>query len=136
MSLAQQYRSVLRQFVKNSIHPRAGRSASIQSHLRQLFDSAKTLTPNSPEAKLWARDVDNMVVFMSAHRIHKELLDRYNSTGEMSGEERATKSAGMVGLGMPQQFEQGRDPTMEYSEKIRREQSGKGTLQEMFKPEH
>lgn len=42
-------------------------------------------------------------------------MERYNSSDGMTGEERATKSAGMVGLNMPQAFDADRPPTMEWS---------------------
>lgn len=79
-------------------------------------------------AKL-ARDADNMVVYLKSHRLHKvkqrmpcslplldratdsidsscmqALVERYNPTNTLSGEERARMSAKMVGLSMPKPF--------------------------------
>ncbi|GAA5935263.1 Fmc1p [Sporobolomyces koalae] len=138
-SLPQMYRSVLRQFVKNSIHPRADRSPTIPAHLRMLVESGRAIKPSTPQAAQFAKDLDNLVVFMKAHRLHKELVERYNPTHDMTQAERAEKSANMVGLKFPKQFEQGDvAPTMEQGREPRRPQTqadGKGSLQTMFAPE-
>ncbi|GAA6060050.1 hypothetical protein JCM10212_001047 [Sporobolomyces blumeae] len=139
-SLPQLYRSTLRQFVQNSIHPRAARSPTIPSHLRAFFDSGREIKQSSPEAAQFERDVENMVVFMKAHRLHKALIERYNPTHDMTQAERAEKSANMVGLKFPEQFEQGDTaPTMEQGRNRnpggKASKDGKGSLQTMFAPE-
>lgn len=94
-TLPQLYRSTLRQFVANvrpvppspssshlpahlltppppqSIHPRAGRSPSIPTHLRALFESGRTIERGGEAAKRFETDVENLVVFLRARRIHK-----------------------------------------------------------------
>lgn len=54
-----------------SIHPRAKRSPTIPAHLRLIFDSARSVPAGTPEAAAFARQVDDMVVFLKAHRLHK-----------------------------------------------------------------
>ncbi|GAA5846306.1 hypothetical protein JCM5353_001054 [Sporobolomyces roseus] len=134
-SLPQLYRSALKQFVQNSIHSRAARSPTIPSHLRLLIESGRKIQPSTPEATQFGKDVENMIVFMKAHRVHKALVERYNSTQDMTQAERAEKSANMVGLKFPKQFEQGDElPTMEQGDHRRQTagEKGKGSLQTMF----
>lgn len=57
-----------------SIHPRAKRSPTIPAHLREVFDSARSAKAGSAEAVKFEKDIDNMVVFLNAHRIHKVCL--------------------------------------------------------------
>ncbi|GAA5871517.1 hypothetical protein JCM16303_000781 [Sporobolomyces ruberrimus] len=137
-TLPQLYRSALRQFVKNSIHPRADRSPTIPSHLRILIESGRSIKPSTPASVQFGKDVENLVVFMKAHRLHKALVERYNPTHDLTQAERAEKSANMVGLKFPKQFEQGDvAPTMEQGRNRRPEKTedGKGSLQTMFAPE-
>ncbi|GAA5965012.1 hypothetical protein JCM3765_004828 [Sporobolomyces pararoseus] len=137
-TLPQLYRSALKQFVKNSIHPRAERSPTIPAHLRLLIESGRSIKPSTPAALQFSKDVDNLVVFMKAHRLHKELVDRYNPTHDLTQAERAEKSANMVGLKFPKQFEGDVTPTMEQGRERRNPevgQDGKGSLQTMFAPE-
>ncbi|GAA5828913.1 hypothetical protein JCM3766R1_003864 [Sporobolomyces carnicolor] len=139
-SLPQLYRSALRQFVKNSIHPRAERSPTIPANLRFLIESGRSIKPSTPAATQFAKDVENLVVFMKAHRLHKELVERYNPTHDLTQAERAEKSANMVGLKFPKQFEQGDvAPTMEQGRNRNPNpqagKDGQGSLQTMFAPE-
>ncbi|GAA6006984.1 hypothetical protein JCM11491_001466 [Sporobolomyces phaffii] len=137
-TLPKLYRSALRQFVQNSIHPRADRSPTIPAHLRHFIESGRKLAPETPAAAQFAKDVDNLVVFMKAHRLHKELVDRYNPTHDLTQAERAEKSANMVGLKFPEQFAPGDvKPTMEQGRTPRQPPpgtDGKGSLQTMFAP--
>lgn len=67
--------------------------------------------------------------------IEQALVERYNSTQDMTQAERAEKSANMVGLKFPKQFEQGDElPTMEQGDHRRQSagEKGKGSLQTMF----
>ncbi|SCZ89669.1 BZ3500_MvSof-1268-A1-R1_Chr9g10541 [Microbotryum saponariae] len=112
-TLPRMYRATLRQFVANSIHPRVERSASIPQHLRLIFDEAKSLSRGSKEAKAFERQVEDMVIFLQAHRSHKALVERYNPSSGMTEDEKAHKSARMVGLEFPEAFEAGVEPTME-----------------------
>ncbi|CEQ43187.1 SPOSA6832_05087 [Sporobolomyces salmonicolor] len=133
-SLPQLYRQTLRQFVQNSIHPRTARSPTIPAHLRLFFESARTFQPGSADATQFSRDVENMVVFMRAHRLHKELVERYNPTHDLTQAERAEKSANMVGLKFPEQFEAGTAPTMEQGKNRQPGQPAQGSLHTMFAP--
>ncbi|KAK4048233.1 hypothetical protein OIV83_004938 [Microbotryomycetes sp. JL201] len=74
-----------------------------------MFDGAKTLEPASAQFMAFERQVDNMVVFLKAHRLHKELVERYNPTHGMTDDERARRSANMVGLQFPDEAK--RTPT-------------------------
>ena len=60
------------------------------------------------------------------------MVERYNPTNTLSGEERARMSAKMVGLDMPAKFAEGVAPSMEAG---RPKGNGKGSLQTMFSPE-
>lgn len=80
------------------------------------------MAENQPQAVKFAND---MQVFMTAQRVHKvsiphpvhasrsgadtlrsqELFERYNPTTDMTQEERAQKSARLVGLNMPKTFD-------------------------------
>ncbi|KAK4057229.1 hypothetical protein OIO90_001724 [Microbotryomycetes sp. JL221] len=66
-----------------------------------MFDSARALKPASSQFEAFEKQVDNMVVFLRAHRIHKQLVERYNPTHGMTDDERARKSANLVGLQFP-----------------------------------
>ncbi|GAA5901331.1 hypothetical protein JCM6882_007749 [Rhodosporidiobolus microsporus] len=137
-TLPQLYRQTLRQFVANSIHARAARSPSIPQHLRILFESGRSIKVGSDEAKRFATDVENMVLFLRARRIHKELVDRYNPTHDMSEAERIEATANRVGLTGPQEFdpENPREiPTGEEGQEAQ-EQDEKGSLQTMFAPQN
>ncbi|BGP40815.1 hypothetical protein JCM10450v2_004818 [Rhodotorula kratochvilovae] len=137
-TLPQLYRSTLRQFVANSIHPRNRRSPAIPQHLRALFESGRTIQPGGDEARRFARDVENMVVFLRARRIHKELVERYNPTHDMTTAERIEATANRVGLQGPQEYdaENPRElPTGEEGESSQEREDGKGSLQTMFAPQ-
>lgn len=148
--------------LEQSIQPRASRSKTIQSHLRHLFESSKPFARGSAEAAQFARTVDDMVVFMKAHRLHKvtpaphppirrrsllltarvavlfqALVERYNPTTGLTQEERARLTMRRVGLEVPQAFSEGNTPTLEGDEARRRkaveaEKEGKGSLQTMM----
>ncbi|BGP00199.1 hypothetical protein RTG_01968 [Rhodotorula toruloides ATCC 204091] len=140
-TLPQLYRSTLRQFVKNSIHPRSARSPSIPAHLRVLFESGRTIEAGSAAASKFERDVENMVVFLRARRIHKELVDRYNPTHDMSQAERIEATAHRVGLQGPVEYDASnpRPLPMEgetEGEQGKEQEDGKGSLQTMFAPQH
>ncbi|GAA5961352.1 hypothetical protein JCM8115_001563 [Rhodotorula mucilaginosa] len=135
-SLPQLYRSTLRQFVKNSIHPRAGRSPSIPQHLRLLFESGRTIKADSADATRFARDVENMVVFLQSRRIHKELVDRYNPTHDMTQDERIKATANRVGLNTPFEYDPAAPrPIPTGEESAEGEQEQQGSLQTMFAPQ-
>ncbi|KAM0789332.1 hypothetical protein ACM66B_000166 [Microbotryomycetes sp. NB124-2] len=128
-SLHKLYRATLRQFAANSIHERTKRSPSIPRHLRLMFDGAKTLEPSSAQFNAFERQVDDMVVFLKAHRLHKELVERYNPTHGMTDDERARRSANMVGLQFPDENKQPRKSDGEATEAD--DGKPKGTLQTM-----
>ncbi|GAA5880107.1 hypothetical protein JCM8547_006192 [Rhodosporidiobolus lusitaniae] len=132
-SLPQLYRSALRQFVKNSIHKRTERSPSIPTHLRVLFESARPFKAGSEEAKRFETDVANMTLFLSARRVHKELVDRYNPTHDMTEAERIEKTANRVGLNVPQEYDEANPSHIPTGEP---EGEGKGSLQTMFAPQN
>ncbi|GAA5987659.1 hypothetical protein JCM10908_007154 [Rhodotorula pacifica] len=134
-SLPQLYRSTLRQFVKNSIHPRAGRSPSIPQHLRLLFESARGIEAGSNEASRFSRDVENMVVFLRSRRIHKELVDRYNPTHDMTQDERIKATANRVGLNTPLEYDPAAPRPIPTGEEAENGDSEKGSLQTMFAPQ-
>ncbi|KAM0749106.1 hypothetical protein T439DRAFT_316206 [Meredithblackwellia eburnea MCA 4105] len=130
----QMYRSVLRQLAKNSIHPRKERSLDATRHIRTLFEEARGLKAGSEELLALGRHAENMAVYLKAHRIHKELVERYNPTSGLTQEERAKLSAKRVGLNMPEDFDKDVAPTMEAGrpEMERLRKQGKGSLQTMF----
>ncbi|GAA5874437.1 hypothetical protein JCM3774_005719 [Rhodotorula dairenensis] len=136
-SLPQLYRSTLRQFVKNSIHPRSGRSPSIPQHLRVLFESGRTIQQGSTEATRFARDVENLVLFLRSRRIHKELVDRYNPTHDMTQDERIKATANRVGLNTPHEYDPAAPRPIPAGEESADGQGeeGKGSLQTMFAPQ-
>ncbi|GAA6048482.1 hypothetical protein JCM3770_003779 [Rhodotorula araucariae] len=135
-SLPQLYRSALRQFVANSIHPRTRRSPAIPKQLRALFESGRAIQVGSDGARRFGRDVENLVVFLRARRIHKELVERYNPTHDMTTAERVEATANRVGLQGPQEYDAANPrplPTGDEPEPER--EAGKGSLQTMFAPQ-
>ena len=54
-----------------SIHPRTARSPSIPKHLRALFESGRAIEAGGERARKFEKDVENLVVFLRARRIHK-----------------------------------------------------------------
>ncbi|GAA5844063.1 hypothetical protein JCM11251_003012 [Rhodosporidiobolus azoricus] len=139
-TLPRLYRQTLRQYVANSIHPRAGRSPSIPQHLRIFFESGRSIKAGSEDAKRFTTDVENMVLFLKARRLHKELVDRYNPTHDMSEAERIEKTANRVGLTSPLEFDAENPRPLPTGEEAKqpqeREEDGKGSLQTMFAPQH
>ncbi|GAA6032468.1 hypothetical protein JCM8097_004775 [Rhodosporidiobolus ruineniae] len=139
-SLPQLYRATLRQFVKNSIHPRAERSPSIPKHLRVFFESGRGIKAGSEDAARFSKDVDNMVLFLQARRIHKELVDRYNPTHDMTEAERIEATANRVGLTSPEEYDAANPRKIPFAgeeEGVEQPQEGgKGSLQTMFAPQN
>ncbi|GJN91176.1 hypothetical protein Rhopal_004194-T1 [Rhodotorula paludigena] len=137
-TLPQLYRSTLRQFAANSIHARTARSPSIPAHLRVFFESGRAIERGSDDARRFERDVENLVLFLKARRLHKELVDRYNPTHDMTTAERVEATANRVGLQGPLEFDPSNPrplPTGEAAEGEAAEE-GQGTLQTMFAPKH
>ncbi|GAA5975288.1 hypothetical protein JCM11641_005922 [Rhodosporidiobolus odoratus] len=139
-TLPQLYRSTLRQFVKNSIHERSARSPSIPQTLRILFESGRTIKMGTTEAGRFRTDVENMVLFLQARRIHKELVDRYNPTHDMSEAERIEATANRVGLTSPQEYDSANPHKIPFAgegegESQQQQQDVKGSLQTMFAPQ-
>ncbi|BGP25327.1 hypothetical protein Rt10032_c04g1912 [Rhodotorula toruloides] len=136
-TLPQLYRSTLRQFFKNSIHPRSARSPTIPALLRVLFESGRTIDAGSAAASRFQRDVENMVVFLRARRIHKELVDRYNPTHDMSQAERIEATAHRVGLQGPVEYDASNPRSLpEAGESVSEATKEQGSLQTMFAPQH
>ncbi|KAJ7638757.1 hypothetical protein FB45DRAFT_411078 [Roridomyces roridus] len=50
-------------------------------------------------------DVENAIIFMRSQRIHKELLERYNPTGNYTADERLRATTRRVGLEMPKVYD-------------------------------
>ncbi|GAA5924085.1 hypothetical protein JCM3775_005591 [Rhodotorula graminis] len=143
-TLPQLYRATLRQFVTNSIHPRTGRSPSIPAHLRALFESGRAIEAGGDQARKFEKDVENLVVFLRARRIHKELVDRYNPTHDMTVAERNEKTANRVGLQGPTEYDAADPQPLPDGQQVYREDGqgmddaqaqGKGSLKTMFAPE-
>ncbi|GAA6009266.1 hypothetical protein JCM10207_004328 [Rhodosporidiobolus poonsookiae] len=135
-TLPQLYRSTLRQFVKNSIHSRNARSPSIPQHLRIFFESGRTIQVGSEAATRFERDIENMVLFLQARRIHKELVDRYNPTHDMTEAERIEATANRVGLTSPLEYDEANPRRIPFAgEEEGEAQEGKGSLQTMFAPQ-
>ncbi|BGP17006.1 hypothetical protein JCM10213_000359 [Rhodosporidiobolus nylandii] len=138
-TLPQLYRSTLRQFVANSIHPRTGRSPSIPQHLRILFESGRAFKQGSDDARRFERDVENMVLFLRARRIHKELVDRYNPTHDMTEAERIEATANRVGLTSPEEYDAANPRKIPFAGEEegaeQQQEEGKGSLQTMFAPQ-
>ncbi|TDL29332.1 hypothetical protein BD410DRAFT_779718 [Rickenella mellea] len=92
------YRSLLRELSKSSISRRQSRSKIATSEVRSMFEEHRH---SSEGQRKLLRSVENAVTFLRSQRIHKDLLERYNPTHDMSTEERVKATARRVGLDMP-----------------------------------
>ncbi|KAE9410424.1 hypothetical protein BT96DRAFT_805379 [Gymnopus androsaceus JB14] len=90
---AKAYRSLLRELKKSSLPPHKINPA-LSSNFRNLAEKAR----NSDAV---FEDLRNAIIFMTAQREHKVLLDRYNPLFDLTAEERIHATARRVGLDMP-----------------------------------
>lgn len=69
----------------------------ILANFRNMFEKQHS----QDEHKSFRRDVGDALTFMKSHRVHKELLERYNPLHDLTSQERIKATARRVGLDMP-----------------------------------
>lgn len=90
--LASAYRVLLREA---TISNKAANKDRFKAHFRAAF--RKAAVDDQASARL-AMAAQNAATFLRSHRIHQELLERYNPTINLTSEEHIAATAHRVGL--------------------------------------
>ncbi|KAI9093016.1 hypothetical protein DFS34DRAFT_631287 [Phlyctochytrium arcticum] len=102
------YRGILREIGKQ-FTIRNGNRVWHTEAVRKFRNGAQLTHPNQIQESLM--DARNILHFLQSNRTHRELIERYWPSHNLTGDERLTRTANTVGLQLPKMFGEDDFPT-------------------------